>query len=84
MPLPETIQNAPELVVGQQLYYTGFIDLTSCRAVGMGVGPIPALSIFEYCLLKEIEGDQRQDFVDIIQRLDQKYLDWSSKRGKKS
>ncbi len=82
MPIPNKIQNAPELNLGIQLFYAGFLDLTSCRQVGMGLGPIPLLSILEYCLVKEIEGDQQEDFVWFIQRLDQKYLDWSKNRAK--
>jgi len=82
MPLPNAIQNAPELFLGLELHYTGFLDLTSCRSVGMGLGPIPLLSILEYCLIKGIEGEQQDDFVWFVQRLDQKYLEWSKDRGK--
>lgn len=82
MPLPNSIQNAPELNLGLGLYYTGFLDLTSCRQVGMGLGPIPLLSILEYCMINGIEGEQQEDFVWFIQRLDSKYLDWSRTRAK--
>lgn len=69
-------------MLGLELYYTGFLDLTSCRQIGMGIGPISLLSILEYCFLKEIEGEQQQDFIWLIQRLDSKYLEWSKNRGK--
>lgn len=81
MPLPDKIKNAPELTLGLELYYTGFLDLTSCRQLGMGLGPIALLSILEYCMFLEIEGEQQDDFVWIIQRLDHKYLEWSRNRG---
>lgn len=83
MALPKAIQNAPELMIGLELYYQGFLDLTSCRQIGMGLGPISLLDIREYCILQGIEGEQQDDFVWIIQRLDQKYLEWSNKRADK-
>ena len=82
MPLPDRIQNAPELTLGSELYYIGFLDLTSCRQIGTGLGPIPLLSLLEYCMINGIEGEQQEDFVWFIQRLDQKYLQWSAARAK--
>lgn len=82
MPLPDRIQNAPELNLGSELFYTGFLELTSCRQIGMGLGPIPLLSILEYCLINGIDGEQREDFIWFIQRLDSKYLEWSKARAK--
>jgi len=82
LPLPDRIQNAPELNLGSELYYTGFLELTSCRQVGMDLGPIPLLAILEYCMINGIEGEQLDDFVWMIQRLDQKYLEWSRARAK--
>ena len=82
LPLPERIQNAPELWPGLALYFNGYVELTSCRSIGMGVGPIPVTDIVLYCNEKGLEGEQREDFLWIVQHLDQKYLDWSSKRGK--
>lgn len=81
-PLPDRIRNAPELNLGSELYYTGFLELTSCRQLGMGIGPIPLLSILEYCIIRGIDGEQGEDFLWFIQRLDAKYLDWSAARAK--
>lgn len=82
MPLPNSIQNAPELHFGLELYYSGFLDLTSCRQMGMSLGPIPLLSILEYCLINGITGEQQDDFVWFVQRLDHKYLEWSRSHAK--
>lgn len=82
LPLPERIHNAPELQMGLDLYYEGFLDLTSCRQMGMAIGPIPLLAILEYCVIKDITGQQQADFVWLIQRLDAKYLEWSNKKVK--
>ena len=82
LPIPERIKEAPELWLGNELFYTGFLELTSCRSIGPALGPIPLLSILEYCIIKGIEGEQQDDFVWVIQRLDHKYLEWSRARAK--
>lgn len=79
--LPDRIQNAPELWMGNELYYSGFIDLTSSRPMGFALGPLSLLTILEYCYMMDIEGEQREDFLWLIPRLDAKYLEWSN-RGK--
>lgn len=81
-PIPDRIQNAPDLWLGLGLYYRGFLDLTSDRQIGMAVGPIPMSVILEYCARYGIEGEQQEDFIWLVARLDQKYLAWSTKRGK--
>jgi len=48
----------------------------------MSTGPIPFLAIVEYCEVFGIAGTQREDFIWITQRLDQKYMEWSGKRAK--
>jgi len=80
-PLPARIQNAPELWLGNRLYYDGFLDLTSSRPVSMALGPLSILTLMEYCYITGIEGDQRDDFIWIITHLDAKYLEWSANRG---
>lgn len=79
MPIPERIQNAPELEQTWQLYYQGFLDLNSTRDMGMAMGPISYMTMVEYCLMNEIYGEQQQDFIWIVARLDQRYLKRSNK-----
>lgn len=81
MPLPERIQNAPELWIGLQMFYRGFLDLVSERSYGMAAGPIPYMKQVEYCVMNGIDGEQREDFVWLVSHLDAKYLEWSTKRG---
>jgi len=68
--------------LGLELYYSGFVDLTSTRSVGFSLGPISLLKMIEYCEAVEIEGEQREDFLWLVSRLDAKYLDWSANRAK--
>lgn len=70
---------------GLELFYRGFLDLTSSRQIGTGgLGPISQLHILTYCFMNGIEGDQADDFVWMLQRLDEKYLTWSAKKHGKS
>lgn len=82
MKLPDRIQNAPELNLGLELFYIGFLELTSCRVIGMGLGPIPMMAMLEYCEINGIDGEAREDFLWLLQRLDHKYLEWSAARAK--
>lgn len=69
--------------MGNELFYAGFLDLTADRNIGFGVGPIPMTAILDYCLGHGIFGEQQEDFIWFIQRLDKLYLDWSRDRGGK-
>lgn len=83
LPLPERIQNAPELFQGLELFYLAFMDLTSCRGQGYGTeGPIGWLQISEYCFIHGIIGEQRDDLIYHIQRMDEAYLGFKAKKLK--
>lgn len=71
--LPDKVKNAPQLLRGLSLYYNAFQELTSCRAFGMGVGPIPWQAINDYCLTYEITDEQREDMFFYIGVLDATY-----------
>lgn len=40
----------------------------------MGIGPISWVSISEYCLVNEIDGEARDDFIYLINAMDSAYL----------
>jgi len=66
--------------LGLNLFYTSFLDLTSCRTLGYAQGPIPWLAIHHYCEAHGIVGEQREDVFFHVARLDKAYLDWSAKK----
>lgn len=76
MPLPPKIANAPELQVGLEFYYSAFLELTSCRFLGFGEGPISYLAMQNYCEVNDVVGEQRDDLVYHIQQMDAAYLKW--------
>ena len=83
LPLPEKIQNAPELLLGLELFYIAFMNLTSCRTQGYGTeGPIGWLQISEYCLIHGIIGEQRDDLIYHVQKMDEVYLKFKAKKLK--
>lgn len=83
MPLPDKIANAPYLFQGLELFYMAFVDLTTCRGQGYGSeGPIGWLQIHEYCIVNDIQGEQREDTLYHVQHLDAAYLLFKGKKLK--
>jgi len=83
MPLPKTIENAPVLLPGLDLFYVAFMDLTTCRSVGFGEGPIPWDKTSEWCDRNDLDDEQREDMHFHITRLDTVYLKHRGKQAHK-
>ena len=81
MPVPSKIANRPEIKPGLELYWKAFQDLSSDRDVGMGIGPIPWVSVHAWGARNHIWGDNFERLVMVIRGLDSIYMD---KQGKKS
>lgn len=82
--LPGKIENAPELHMGLGLYYNAYWELTSCRASGWGIGPIPWSAILEYARFFEFSEEQEEDLLYYVRMMDNAYLDYkrSKEEGK--
>lgn len=74
LPIPDKIKNAPELLPGLAFYYLAFKQLSTCRQIGMGEGPIPWLATEAYCTRHEVEGEDYDIFVALIEAMDMEYL----------
>jgi hypothetical protein len=72
--LPRAIRDAPELALGLELYYLAFWDLDSCRAIGMGEGPISWLAVDAYAAARGLGSEQRSDLHAFIPAMDRAYL----------
>lgn len=84
-PLPDFIRDAPSLAPGLHLYYDAFIDLSSCRHVGMGVGPIPWGDIYGYARVLGLDDEEEfSRFLALIRAMDAEYLEWERKKVKES
>lgn len=83
-PLPPSIQNAPELWLGLELYYGAFCDLDSDRSFGWSAGPIPWTSIRRWADTYGVTGDQFNDLVYFIRAMDAAYLSYCKAKEKNS
>ncbi len=83
-PIPEKLRNAPRLMTGLDLYYDAFMDLTSCRTMGFGMGQIPWTTINDYAVANKFSEEQTEDLLHHIRFMDHAYLDhWNKKQKDK-
>lgn len=82
-PLPQWVEEAPELAPGDEFYLTAFWDLSTCRDLGWGVGPIPWRDIILYADRAGLEEDTATAFVAIIRHMDTAYLRWQEQEQKR-
>ena len=82
MPIPEYINNAPQLWPGLGIYYKAFWDLMSSRMVAFGPGPIPWDAVDRYAERRQFDDDQRVALEHHIQLMDVVYLKyWNDKHN---
>lgn len=55
-----------------EFYINAFSELSSCRQIGMGLGPIPFTAIAEYARIYKV--DDISDFIYIIRVMDNAFL----------
>jgi hypothetical protein len=74
MPIPDRIREAPELMLGLQLYIGAWLDLSSCRQSGWTEGPIPWPEVEQYGRLLELDEETIADLHHHIRAMDNVYL----------
>lgn len=84
MPIPPSIENAPELLPGLEIYYHAFLNLTTDRTFGMAEGPIPWSAMDRYARRHGIEGFDFDRFVVIMRIMDTAYSDYQESRRNKA
>lgn len=67
---PEDIE--PDNTEAYQFYIDAFTELSSCRSIGMALGPIPFTAIMEYSRIFEVED--AEEFLYFIRRMDNIYV----------
>lgn len=78
-PLPDPIQNAPEIPLGLGMFYQAFQELSSERTEG----PIPGTAIRAYCRDEEIDGELADDLFYHVRNLDNALLEYTRKKTEK-
>jgi hypothetical protein len=82
LPLPEAIQNAPQLILGLELYYRAFFELNTCRQVGWVEGDIPWTAIDQWARSRDLSEEQREDLHHLIRQMDLAFLKHRAKKRK--
>lgn len=83
LPVPNKILNAPEVLPGLEFYYHAFVELSTCRNVGMVEGPIPWIAMDTYAQRLGLEGDDYEYFTTLLQTVDMMYLSYREKNRPK-
>ena len=82
-PLPAWFLDEPEVEPGEEFFIGAFFELSSCRQIGMGLGPIPWSAIVEYADRVRLAADVRRMFVDVMRLLDGFFLEDAEERAKR-
>lgn len=64
------------------MYYEAFTELSTCRQIGMGTGPIPWTAIDRYGARHGFTGEGFEYLVRMVRALDDTFLAYSRKRDK--
>lgn len=78
--LPNWFKNAPEPYPGDEFYLKAFYDLSSCRDIGMSLGPIPWRDILTYAIYSKLDDDLIEPFIQIIREMDSGFLEVEAKK----
>lgn len=74
-PLPPRIANAPQLAIGLELYYLAYMEISTCRSVGMTAGPIPWTSVQDYATAFDFDEEQTENLHVYVRAMDKAFLD---------
>lgn len=80
-PLPKRIQEAPDLILGLELYYQAFMDLNTCRSIGFSAGPIPWTAVADYAAAHEFDSEQTEDLFFFTHVMDAAFLEYNNKKS---
>jgi hypothetical protein len=75
-PLPDAIQEAPELYPWNAWVFEAFQELGTCRNVGFSIGQIPWTAIHEYANRYGIVGDDFDELNYLIRSMDDAFLEY--------
>ena len=84
-PLPKRIADSPQIQLGLDLYYDAFWELTTCRPLGWGIGPIPWSSMRDYAQTFDFDEEQTSALFYYIRVMDNAYMGkkWQKAEGSK-
>lgn len=68
---------------GLDFYYGAFLELSTCRSIGMGAGPIPWTAVNDYAERMGLTDEGFETLLALVKRLDAEYLKWQDRKRKK-
>ncbi len=72
--LPAWYADEPAIDDVERVYLKAFIDLQTCRQIGMDVGPIPWDAIRDYANDLRLSGQMRVLFCEVIRAMDNEWM----------
>lgn len=78
--LPPPGGEPPELLPGLDWFVAAFHELSTCRSVGMGEGPIPWTAVQKYCEAMGLRGPGAHAMHHHIRAMDREYLEIRAKQ----
>lgn len=73
-PIPDAIQNAPDLLPGLALFFNAYWEVQSDRPVGFEPGRIPWSTAVKYAEMHGFSEDQRDDLIYHFGQMDEVFL----------
>lgn len=83
-PLPDWVIEEPILISGDAFYMKAFSELSTCRQIGMSLGPIPWRDMLLYAQYHCLDSFTIDLFISIIKAMDTFYLDWHRKEQERN
>lgn len=74
MPQPAWYLDEPAIEPCERIYLEAFVDLQTCRSVGMDVGPIPWRDVADYGDRLGLVGPMHRLFCKVIRSMDEAWL----------
>lgn len=79
-PLPDWYLDEPFVYPAEQFYFQAFNDLSTCRQIGMDLGPIPWDTAMEYAQDHGLDAIMRNIFWGILVAMDKVFSDWRNRK----
>lgn len=75
---------APALLLGLEWFYNVFLELSTDRAIGMTMGPIPAASIDRVIQAEQLNEDEAEYFRACMRGMDNAFLKYEAEKADKA
>jgi hypothetical protein len=76
------LENIPD-ITGYEWVFEAFTDLTTCRSIGMGIGPIPWTAVQTYVETMGLCPYDAFFFHAMIKEMDNQFIKFTAERNRK-